>query len=360
MANYRKRLESDLDRWIAAGWVSAERRGDILGSVPERRIEAAAALGFAGAALLGIAVISFIMANWDLLPRFARLGLILALLTAAIGGAIWAGDRRPGVQSGLALLASLIFAAGVGLVGQMYNLPGAPWIAFAMAAFGALALCWASGRAAPGGVAAFFAALAHLSSSEDLFERAGAATIGDGVFLAFIALMILTARQQRAALLRHALLILSGYGVGVLLARLAPHVEAFSDYRWPALVFAAFWAGIGAWAWRTRWAAARTVIGYSAWYTLMGLSVASLNQLPFSIVLLVASIAGLAWARGERLGWVSGAAIVGLVVSVLMLLFNLGVDLMTIAGLFFFLAIPALIGAAVLSRRRKQNPAVAP
>jgi hypothetical protein len=74
--------------------------------------------------------------------------------------------------------------------------------------------------------------------------------------------------------------------------------------------------------------------------------------------MLTVCVAALAWARGERHGAVTGAAVVGMVASVCMILFNLGVDLMTIAGLFVLLAIPALIGAAILARRRKAKATI--
>jgi uncharacterized membrane protein len=363
MANYRKRLEADLDRWIDAGWVTPDKRGAILASVPERRIEAAAALGFAGAALLGIAVIAFIMANWDELPKFGRVVLIIGFLAAAISGAIWAGDKRPGMQSGLALIAALVFAAGIGLIGQMYNLPGEPWYAFAMAGFGALGLCWASGRAAPGVAGAAFIALAHVSADGDVLFSRPNALIGasDIALLAFIGLMIMVSREQRTALLRHPLLLLAGYASWIAISRMGVFFN--DDWRWDNFFhwrmagFAALWAALGAWAWITKWRAARIVVSYAAWFALIGLCAACYDNLGASAGFVLVSIGILGFGRSERLGWVSGASIVGLIAAVNMILFNLGIDLMTIAALFFVLAIPALIGAFFMARRRKGQSA---
>jgi MFS family permease len=363
MANYRKRLESDLERWIEAGYITPERRGDILGSVPERRIEASAALGFAGAAMLGIAAIAFVMANWDQLPRFGRLFLILALLGGAIAGAAWAGDKRPGMQSGLALIAALIFAAGVGLVGQMFNLPGEPWYALAMTAFGALGLCWASGRAAPGVAAAAFAGMAHFTAGGDLFSGLNLADNGapDLFLLAFVIGLISVALQLRHALLRNALLLLAGYASAVLIDRLAglvPEDQRPSGYgRWQAAVFALGWAGLAAAAVWRKWKSAPAIAGYGAWFALIGSLFVCYDNLWLCVALLAISVAALAWARGERHAAVTSASVVGMIAAVCMILFNLGVDLMTIAGLFVLLAIPALIGAAVLARRRKAKAA---
>ncbi|MFZ4070328.1 MAG: DUF2157 domain-containing protein [Caulobacterales bacterium] len=364
MANYRKRLEADLERWIEAGYIAPERRADILGSVPERRIEASAALGFAGAALLGIAVIAFVMANWDQLPRFGRMILILALLGGAIAGAAWAGDKRPGIQSGLALIAGLIFAAGVGLVGQMFNLPGEPWYALALAAFGALGLCWASGRAAPGVAAAAFAGIAHASAGGSLFSAINLAENGapDLFLLAFMIGLIGVALHLRHGLVCNVLLLLAGYASAVLIDRLAslvPEMARPDNFnRWQAAIFALGWAGLAAVAVWRKWKSAPAIAGYGAWFALVGLVFVSWDNLLLSVAMLTVCVAALAWARGERHGAVTGAAVVGMVASVCMILFNLGVDLMTIAGLFVLLAIPALIGAAILARRRKAKATI--
>lgn len=64
MANYRSRLEDDLDDWIAAGLVPAENRAAILAGIADtRRLDAATALAAIGAFLAGAAVIAFIAAN---------------------------------------------------------------------------------------------------------------------------------------------------------------------------------------------------------------------------------------------------------------------------------------------------------
>ena len=110
---YRNRIERDLDRWIAAGHVGADRRAAMLAMVEEpRRLDAATALAFVGALLLGLAVIALVAANWDGLPRLVRFVLVLALFAAAVGGAAWAaGKQRPALSNGLTTMAALIFAA---------------------------------------------------------------------------------------------------------------------------------------------------------------------------------------------------------------------------------------------------------
>ncbi|HRO05019.1 MAG TPA: DUF2157 domain-containing protein, partial [Terricaulis sp.] len=70
---YKERVTQDLDRWIGAGLVGAEQRQAILATLPDtRRIDAATALAWIGAALLGVALIAFVAANWDGMARITR------------------------------------------------------------------------------------------------------------------------------------------------------------------------------------------------------------------------------------------------------------------------------------------------
>ena len=71
---YRKRLTADLEKWIAGGLVSAEQRGPILQTLPPANERPAASiLAWAGSVLAGLAVIAFMAANWDFIPRVFRL-----------------------------------------------------------------------------------------------------------------------------------------------------------------------------------------------------------------------------------------------------------------------------------------------
>jgi uncharacterized membrane protein len=73
MAAYKDRVGADLDRWIEQGLVAKDKRAAILATLPEtRRLDAATALAWIGGALLGIAIIAFVAANWDGIARLAR------------------------------------------------------------------------------------------------------------------------------------------------------------------------------------------------------------------------------------------------------------------------------------------------
>ena len=91
MAAYKDRVKEDLDRWIASGLVAPDKREAILATLPEaRRLDAATALAWVGGVLLGIAVIAFVAANWDGMPKLARFAVLLVSFLALATGGAWA------------------------------------------------------------------------------------------------------------------------------------------------------------------------------------------------------------------------------------------------------------------------------
>ncbi|MGH6998274.1 MAG: DUF2157 domain-containing protein, partial [Phenylobacterium sp.] len=128
MAGYKARLQRDVDEWIAAGLVPAENRQAILDRVSDgRRIDASAALAVIGGLLLGAAALAFVAANWGVIPRLPRFGLIVGLFLAVAGAAAWATKAgRPLLTNTLLAVAALIYAAAIGLTGQIFDIAGDP------------------------------------------------------------------------------------------------------------------------------------------------------------------------------------------------------------------------------------------
>jgi uncharacterized membrane protein len=126
-SGYRKRLAEDLPRWREAGWVTPEGATQILASFEGRRstFGLAAIVGVLGALLLGAGVIAFVGANWEYMPRIFRFALLIAALGIAYGAAALLAAREYRVFAEAALLvAGLVFAASIALIGQTYHLAG--------------------------------------------------------------------------------------------------------------------------------------------------------------------------------------------------------------------------------------------
>lgn len=360
MAAYKDRVAQDLDKWIAAGHVSADKRAAILASIPDaRRLDAATALAWVGGLLLGIAVIAFVAANWDGLSKLVRFGLLLAFFIGLAGAGAWAAHKERPILSNIALMiASLVFAASIGLTGQIFDIAGDP----RAASYGA-------------GVAAFALALAGRST--------GAATVG----LIFIALGDFTDRQWFSGLDSDAPWMLFAAPLGAYLAlrwASAPlaHVSAIAIifcFGWFAgrveaeaavLVFLsllmAAMAGGARWPFKQDRAFASVFYGWFAWGALLFFAIA--GYLPWlgaedseaanithRIIWLAASGAVLALGRYDSHALVSTIGVLSMIGAICALLADLGLDLLAAAGVFLLCAVAALIGGLVLRRRAKAS-----
>lgn len=143
MSRYAKRLDRDLVRWRAAGWISADGEAairDDMSSAPGHRLELAGALGVLGAVLIGFGAMSFVAAHWSEMPRLFRLALIFGGLLASYGVAGVLFERNHPTFAHAAILVGVsIFGAGIMLVAQMFHIEGHPPDAVLTWALGALA-----------------------------------------------------------------------------------------------------------------------------------------------------------------------------------------------------------------------------
>lgn len=338
--------------------MSADKRAAILASIPDtRRLDAATALAWVGGLLLGIAVIAFIAANWDVLPKLARFVLLLAFFLGLAGAAAWAAQKERPVISNIALMiASLVFAASIGLTGQIFDIAGDPRSAAYASGFAALAL-----------------ALAGRSS--------GAATVG----LIFIAIGDFIERQWFAGLNSEAPWMLFAAPLGAYLAlrwASAPlaHVSALAIiycFGWFAarveaeaavLVFLSM--ALGAMAAGARWlykrdrAFASVFYGWFAWGALLFFAIA--GYLPWfgvegsqaagvahRLVWLAASGAVLALGRYDSHTMISTIGVLSIIGAIFALLNDLNLDLLAAAGVFLLCAIAAAVGGLMLRQRTK-------
>lgn len=127
--SYLDRLQQDIDRWIAAGHVAADRRELLLADAaawqpPASRAGMAAMLTLLGALLMGAGAIAFVAANWAEMGRLARVILLFASMGGAFGAAWWfmARAERPQVGQGLILLGVILFGASIHLIAQTYQI----------------------------------------------------------------------------------------------------------------------------------------------------------------------------------------------------------------------------------------------
>jgi uncharacterized membrane protein len=348
MASYKARLARDVDDWIAAGLVPAENRQAILDRVSDgRRIDASAALAVIGALLLGAAAIAFVAANWGAIPRFPRFGLILGLFLAVAGGAAWAAKaRRPLLTNTLLGVAALVYAAAIGLTGQIFDIAGDPQRALRSAglAAGLLAL---AGRSSAAGVVA----LALLGFGEFAGEFDG----GTSRWLIFAAPVgMALAWLWTSKPLAHASSLALIVGLFAVMAIYE---------RWGAtslLAGAAVLAGLAALARQlSERATAQIHLAWFVWGALLFYGLAGFDEMQGGYLIahragwLVISAGAVALGMHERQGMVTAAGVVSMIAAVCAILFDLGLGLMTAAGLFAVCALIALVAGGLTRRRAK-------
>lgn len=350
MARYRERLERDLDGWIAGSLVPAESRAAILASVGEaRRLDASTALAVVGAMLGGVAAIALVAANWSDIPRVARFVLILMVFLSAASGAAWAqGKGRLVASQTLLCVAALVFAAAIGLTGQIFDIAGDPQAALRGAGLGALLLALAGRSPWAAAVGLVFLGLGDLTRTRFLDDTSAwpgwiavVAPIGAGIalwraskVLAHVAglgcvVAVLTfdrvfAGQADVVFLTAAMVL----GAAALVARALP-----ARAEGPAGVLYGWWAA-----------------GALLWFGVSGGVGDTLGGVEHSGAWMTLSVAALALGRHDRHVAVTAVGVISLLAAGAFLLFNLGVGLLTSAAVFGGAAVVAL-GVAFVMRR---------
>lgn len=123
----RGRLLKEIDDWVRRGVIDAAIGERLAADVKSRKggFSFASVLGLLASLLLGAAVLTFIAANWEAVPRLGRLGLIGALIAAGpMLGAIFEARGARLVGEGARIVGSAAYGAGIALVSQMYHISG--------------------------------------------------------------------------------------------------------------------------------------------------------------------------------------------------------------------------------------------
>lgn len=135
-------IERQIDDWEKRGVIDAEvasaLRGDIGATLEAgarkgtqkaaRRFSFFQVVAFFAAISIAAAILIFIAANWDYVPRIARAGGVMAVIVAGyLGGALVHaryGLRRRIIEEACYLVGGAAFIGGVALIGQMYHISG--------------------------------------------------------------------------------------------------------------------------------------------------------------------------------------------------------------------------------------------
>ena len=185
--HYRRRLDADLLAWQANGTISADAGDAIrqaLGPMPGA-IGVATMVGIAGGLLIAAAFLAFVAANWSVIPRVDRLGMLLIGIAGAHGLGVWfARHERPYLADTAVAVGAIVFGASIALVGQMYHLAGD---------FAAAMLLWALGALAAAVLTGSRGALAVALVTACIWSGSRAIPIEDTPHLPFVGFWLVAA-----------------------------------------------------------------------------------------------------------------------------------------------------------------------
>jgi hypothetical protein len=353
--NYKDRVTKDVDRWIEAGLVQPDRRAPMLDMIPDtRRLDAATALAWVGSVLLGIALVSFVAANWDGMTPILRFTIIVGGFLALAGAGAWtAYKERPLATNILVMLAAIAYAAAIGLTAQIFDLPSdtrAACYGAGLAAYG-LALAGRSTGAAT--VALILIGFGDFSEhgwftgqDHDLPWMLFAAPLGaylalrwgsaplahvSAIAIVYCFAWFAARTEANAATFIVLSLILGGVAAGARWLRAQDRQFAGVFYGWFAFAALLFFA-IG---------------GYLPWFGEANGGIAH------RLVWLAASGGLIALGRHDRQAMVTSVAVLSLIGAIAAMLGDLGLNLMASAGIFLVCAVAALIGGLALRSRTK-------
>ncbi|MCV3208704.1 DUF2157 domain-containing protein [Mesorhizobium sp. YC-39] len=128
MASYSSRVRADIARWTQAGLIDASTAGALTRDVEanERKsLSFGSILAMMAALLFGAAILIFVAANWESIPRLARVAALFAIILAGyVGGAVLKMRDHAAIGEALWIVAAAAFGGSIALIGQMYHLSG--------------------------------------------------------------------------------------------------------------------------------------------------------------------------------------------------------------------------------------------
>ncbi|KQZ96554.1 hypothetical protein ASD64_17265 [Mesorhizobium sp. Root157] len=142
MASYSSKVKRDIARWVESGLIEP-RTADALArdiEANERRsLSFGSILAMMAALLLGAAILIFVAANWEAIPRLVRVAALFAVIIGGyVGGAFAKMRGHPAVGEALWIVAAAAFGGSIALIGQMYHFSGDESVAM---------LTWCTGTA---------------------------------------------------------------------------------------------------------------------------------------------------------------------------------------------------------------------
>ncbi|MBZ9794695.1 DUF2157 domain-containing protein [Mesorhizobium sp. ES1-4] len=128
MAGYSTRVRADIERWRQAGLIDGSTADLLTRDVDadtRKSLSFGSILAMMAALLFGAAILIFVAANWEAIPRLARVAALFAIILAGyVGGAVLKARDHAAIGEALWIVAAAAFGGSIALIGQMYHLSG--------------------------------------------------------------------------------------------------------------------------------------------------------------------------------------------------------------------------------------------
>ena len=150
-SKFRAALRNELAIWIQKGIVTEEAAKQLssayeLDNLRHESTRLLSAVIFTiGGLLLGGGLISFVAANWEVIPTPIKLTLLFATLLGihTIGFWLWHSKNWGRLGHALIFCGCLVFGANIGLVAQIFHVSSSWYGGFVAWALGSLVMAWA-------------------------------------------------------------------------------------------------------------------------------------------------------------------------------------------------------------------------
>lgn len=128
MASYATKVRQDITRWQAAGLidaVTAEALGRDVDANERKSVSFGTILAMMAAMLFAAAILIFVAANWEGIPRLGRVvALFILILVSYVGGALLKTRGHSAYAEAAWLIGAAAFGGSIALIGQMYHMSG--------------------------------------------------------------------------------------------------------------------------------------------------------------------------------------------------------------------------------------------
>lgn len=123
-------LDREVEEWKSEGVISAEQAEAILKRYKNRQEleqggQLVTVLAVIGALLLGIGVILFFAANWQAIPKWVKVSLIMGSIIVSYTAGFYfafAKNNYPRVGRSLVFLGSILYGSGIWLIAQIFHI----------------------------------------------------------------------------------------------------------------------------------------------------------------------------------------------------------------------------------------------